>query len=133
MGNKPNLQEVNKVFQISSASKEKAIRMVRDIDKVENMESRFLKTITWEMDSIIEETKIVNPTGADLQRLDQKKDSILKSLKIEIALAQYSGIKRGILPRLMSTPKLPTTDLTNASRLIEKFEEEKRLRKELND
>lgn len=132
MANKPNLTEVNKVFQISAKSKDAAIRMVRDIDKVEDMESRFLKTITRDMDDLISETRIVNAEEDDLVRIDKKKDSLLKSLKIEIALAQYAGIKRGILPRLMGSPKLPERDLSSATRLIEKFKEEKKLREQDN-
>jgi len=131
MANKPNLNAVaNKVFQISAPSEQSARRIVRSIDQVENMEARFLDTVVEEMDSLLQDIAIVNPDEDVLKRINQKKDSILKSMRIENEFAKYSGVKRGILPRIMGTPKMPSNELEQARKKVEEYEEMKRLKKE---
>ncbi len=70
----------------------------------------------------------------DYKRLLLMKDSIAKTLLIQLRLAQYAGIKRGILPRASGAGTAPPEkDYSVARQLVERYEEEKRLRQTNGD
>jgi hypothetical protein len=126
------IQKTHQLYQISAETKEKAITIARDIDRIEKGEHSFLKVVLKDLDEVTQDSRVINKEYDDIVLLNAKKDSLIKSIKILNTLNDYSSKKRGILPRGMGAGEAPIDALASARKRIEEWEEGKRLR-ELQD
>ena len=115
----------NKVYMISAEDAQKAARHRGNLDKIEDLEHELCQVVIREVEEIVELSNTVNIDRENRElsiELMRKKDSCAKTTLIVQRLAQYTGLKRGILPRELQAPgREPRTDIDKAASLIERY------------
>lgn len=97
----------------------------RRLEQLEDLEFQLMQIVASEIqDSIDEETgKDIANDMELLKKLRVLKDNAAKTLQIMQALARYSGLKRGTLPRELGMSNEPKDELEEARRIIEQRRE----------
>lgn len=110
---------------LSAENEKKAVLHRNNLDKIEDLEHSLCQVVIREVEEIIELSNTVNFDRDNRElsiELMRKKDSCAKTTLIVQRLAQYTGLKRGILPRELQSPgKEPRTDIDKAQSLIDRY------------
>lgn len=115
------------MYFFSAEDKTKAAEHRRSLDRLEGLERELCDIVGDEVTEIVGIAKIADPD--EIKTLMQHKDNAAKTMLLMQRISQYTGIKRGVLPRDHGSGNEPRNDIKEAERIVSMAE--KRLNRDI--